>query len=466
MSTVSGDPDEMQGYVRDVDEVRDAAYRARERLVDAYEELEAALPAGHPAPDRPDVAGPLGRSRRVDELVGEVAERLRTAGEGRADGTYTLDAAALAVIPYTSPYGAELRSRLAQRAELELARLRERMASGSYDETTAGELVAVLSWMRHEVVTAADPQAAAELIDRMGPGDLQEIERLVVAAYEGDGDAAWVDGAVGDLAVVVSHGLEPSPERAERWVAEIDDDQDWYHDGPPPLLVALGALAAPTTVVLTRTVWRHVWDHTYDDATGAAVLAHRGPEGGTLDRLVGTPNAIEALAASAGERPPLANALVLDVVDEGFADFEHLFAQGGTTNPALGREAAYEALGSMLTASVDVSLPMDARLLAASQTVALYDTALQEGPVYYYAPEVRTGLATMTQPLLARLHPSFEAAIIHQPGLSIDDGRNPSGDALERVVRTWPVPRTPSRRSAGRWMVRRPRSWCRRALRT
>ncbi|HEY8544142.1 MAG TPA: hypothetical protein VIL36_03810, partial [Acidimicrobiales bacterium] len=434
MSTVSGHPDEMQGYVGDVEGPRDAAHRARERLLDAYDELVALLPAGFPAPGRPDVAGPLGRCRQVDELVGEVAERLRTAGAGRGDGTYELDAADLA-ISSTSPYGDRLRRRLARRAEQELARLRERMASGSYDETTVGELVAVLGWMRHEVDTAADPQAAAAaLIDTMGPGDLQEIERMLVAAPDAawDGDEAWVHRVVGDLAVVVSHGLEGAPRRAERWVAEIADDQDWYHHGPPPLLVALAVLGAPATVTLSRTVWRHVWEHTYSDEHGVALLSHKGPEGGELERLVGTRNAIEALADSAAERPALANAIVLDHVEEGLADFEHLFS---AAHPPIGDESTYDALGRMLTASVDVSLPVEDRMEAASRTLTLYDQALAQGPVNYYDPEVRTGLATMTQPLLARLHPSLDEGIIHQPGLLIDDGRNPTDAVLERVVR-------------------------------
>lgn len=441
---VAARPDAMRQYVLGVRGRREDAEEVRAALVRAHEQLVGALPAGFAAPGLPDIAGPLTRCRDVDGYVATVADRFADAGSVGPDGVHRMDGDLLADIPYTSRYGEAHRRRLREQAEEELARLREHLSSGSADETTVGEMVATLGWMRFEVDRAPTPEArqrvAADLIDTMGAGDVQGMLDLLEGELDQDGaDVDAVRSTLEDLAVVTSLGLEAQPGRAQRWAGQLAGDHDWYHDGPPEMLVALGALVAPGTATLGLAVWRQVWSHTYmpSDQGTLPVHQHRADDGGPLDRLLGSPNAIEVLADSAADRPELANAIVMGTITQGPEGFEHLLAQGGTQNPSLGGDGTYDALGRMLTASVDIRLPLEDRLLAASQTMTMYDHVLHDGPDYFYAAPVLEGLGTMTQPLLANLHPSEVPgeSRIQLPGLPVNDAANPFADHLENVIR-------------------------------
>jgi hypothetical protein len=101
--TSQANPPVMREYVSDIEGVRANAYDARTAFVDAYDAFAAALPEGFAAPERPDVAGPLGRSRDVDAHVSTVADSFEAAGSAAGLGLVTMDdALALSTLPYTA----------------------------------------------------------------------------------------------------------------------------------------------------------------------------------------------------------------------------------------------------------------------------------------------------------------------------------------------------------------------------
>jgi hypothetical protein len=396
---VAADPGELRTYAGRVRGRRDDAADAVEPLARALDRFAAVLPGGLPGPVLPDLAGCLVRVGGVDDQVAVVAdafERADTPGDGRL---HRIDDAHLVALGLSSIYGERRRRELRARAVDELVSLRERIAAGDVDETTVGELVAVLALLRRLVDTASDGGVeAADLIGPMGPGDLHEALALLEDHARDHRSLAEESGpvrAIADLAHVVSLGLDRQPGRARRWAADLAGRRDVAYDKQAlEGLVLLGAYNAPGT---------HRFGVALVDQMYGALPV---PTGGLVDRVHRTTSPLAPVLATAARQPALASGIVNHLLasdPDRDADgrerpmrFDVVFERSPRDFRFTG--ISDSLLGAVIVAAVDPELPAGQRMRTAHHLAEHYVSVGDAA----YAGEVTQGFAAATQPLLER----------------------------------------------------------------
>lgn len=431
MTVSSADPAELRMYAgRSTGLLADVA-EATPAVASAVAALQTALPDAFKLTSTVDLTLPaLGRARGVDVQVSVTADVFEQAGRGEG-GVVTVDDAALP--PLTPIFDQVTLDALTARLTDELTTLRERLASGSADETTLAELVGLLDMARiltdRGEVEGRGVEVAEGLVEHMGAGDVRVmLDMLEAAALEDDG-LAMATGGFEDLAIVVSRGLEAQPARTERWVDSLTEGHDWF-DGPPEGLVALAALGAPTT----RTFGLAVWDEINQPRPGppSLVTPRDARDGGLLDTMFDTTHAPQVVVRAAIDRPALANGIVLGAdIDE----FEELFGEPYYDVPRP-RSMAGD-LDALLVSSIDPSLPLNVRLSAASHAMTMVNEASDLAGTY--RDETLTTLGTMTRPLLSNLDPNVGTIVFEAPaGGDATESADPLWDAAARLGNTDP----------------------------
>jgi hypothetical protein len=428
VTTSSAHPAELRDYVSRTRgaliDVADAAVLVTQAVAD----LQAALPEGHQLTTIADLTLPaVSRAHAVDAQVSITAAIFDAAGRG--DGVVTVDDTALPAFPPV--YDQATIDALTARLEDELATLKERLAASSADETTLDELLGLLG-MARTLTDRADVQghsteAAADLIDRLGAGDVAVMLDMLEGAVLDDDSAAR--GGFEDLAIVLSRGLETQPTRVDRWLDTLTAGHSWI-DSTPEALVALAALGAPGARAFGGAVWSRLLAHRGDGLPSYGNGPLRGPSGGLLERVFGTPSAVAVMVDAAAERPGLANGIVTNMSADVFEDLV-----SDRLNDTPWPADIEDRFNEILTASIDPSLPLNHRLESSlhvmefvRDTDDLSDT---------YSDATLTTLGTMTHPLLANTGPGQKTIVFDRPaGTDATESATPLWGAVGKLGNT------------------------------
>jgi hypothetical protein len=420
VTTSSAHPAELRDYVSRTRgaliDVADAAVLVTQAVAD----LQAALPEGHQLTTIADLTLPaVSRAHAVDAQVSITAAIFDAAGRG--DGVVTVDDTALPAFPPV--YDQATIDALTARLEDELATLKERLAASSADETTLDELLGLLGMARtltdRADVKGHSTEAAAELIDRMGAGDVAVMLDMLEGAVLDDDPAAAREGFE-DLGIVLSRGLETQPTRVDRWLDTLTAGHSWI-DSTPEALVALAALGAPGARAFGGAVWSRLLAHRDDALPSYGNGPLRGPSGGLLERVFGTPSAVAVMVDATAERPGLANGIVTNTNAEVFEDLV-----GDRLNDTPWPAAVEDRFNDVLAASIDPSLPLNHRLESSLHVMGIISGA--DGLNDTYSDATLTTLGTMTHPLLANTGPGKETIVFDRPA---------GTDATESATPLW-----------------------------
>lgn len=415
MYTSSAEPARLESYGTAMQPIADDIATAATKLDTALEGFRTG--AGDFAPSTSTASSWSAPLRTLhDELAYLGAWTTRVGGWFRdaaddpdGDGVYgTDDELALAL---GSPILAVERRRVAA----ELASLHERARRGDLD-LGPNEVAALVERARTLVDAAADPQAEAQLLTAaMGPGDVvTALTVLESVDLDDPSSLATSIAAMRDLGRVVSLGLEDQPARAERWADEIvtlklDAGPIWGTGAATESIAVMGSGNAAGTSVLTGALFGQLITRT-----------GRTPRGGIVDRAYGVTDPAAPILATAatvddgGLHPQarLAHDVVRRSLDAGHDTMADVFDDDDGAQPLdpVAHGEYQTRLGEVLAASVDYTLPAEARRRLADDLATYYVTDQRLLPQDFSAPVTR-GFGAATQPLLEAWTGSTAGAI-------------------------------------------------------
>ncbi len=301
-----------------------------------------------------------------------------------------------------------------RRVAAELASLRERARRGDLD-LGPDEVAALVERARTLLDAAADPQAEAQLLTAaMGPGDVVTALTVLESVDLDDlSSLATSIAAMRDLGRVVSLGLEDQPERAERWADEIVTQKlvagpIWGTGAATESIAVMGSGNAAGTSVLTGAIFGQLITR-----TGPT------PRGGIVDRAYGVTDPAAPILATAaaiddGLHPQarLAHDVVRRTLDAGHDTVGDVFDDNDGAQPLdpVVHDEYQTQLGAVLAASVDYTLPPEARRRLAYDLATYYVTDQRLLGGDFSAPVTR-GFGAATQPLLETWNGSTAGAI-------------------------------------------------------